>query len=79
MRHEDLVVVLHPEADQQITEDLLAELDNRNRRLPDFKRVAGYVRWDEDFPRTASMKIKRHVLAETLRLRLDRQAAVVKL
>jgi len=79
MRHEDLVVVLHPEADQQITEDLLAELDNRNRRLPDFKRVAGYVRWDEDFPRTASMKIKRHVLAETLRLKLDRQAAVVKL
>jgi long-chain acyl-CoA synthetase len=38
-------------------------LVERNRRLPDYKRVGGYVIWDRDFPRTASMKIKRDELA----------------
>ena len=51
----------------------------RNRRLPDFKRVGGYVLWDKDFPRTASMKIKRTELAEELGKRLDRASAVVEL
>jgi hypothetical protein len=35
----------------------------RNRRLADFKRVGGYLLWDKDFPRTASLKIKRGELA----------------
>jgi hypothetical protein len=55
------------------------ELAARNRRLPDFKRVSGYVLWDADFPRTASLKIKRAELAEQIRERLDRQTAVVDL
>jgi long-chain acyl-CoA synthetase len=38
----------------------------RNRRLPDFKRLGGYVIWEKDFPRTASMKIKRQMLAEEM-------------
>jgi hypothetical protein len=39
----------------------------RNRRLPDFKRVGGYLVWDtRTFPRTASMKVKRQVLAEEI-------------
>jgi long-chain acyl-CoA synthetase len=43
----------------------------RNRQLPDYKRLGGYVRWDEAFPRTPSLKIKRDALAERLRRRLD--------
>ena len=47
--------------------DFAAELAKRNRRLPDFKRVDGYLLWDRDFPRTASLKVKRELLAEELR------------
>ena len=43
------------------------EVAERNRRLPDFKRVNGYLVWDKDFPRTASMKIKRNELADQIR------------
>ena len=38
----------------------------RNRRLADFKRVGGYLVWEKDFPRTASLKIKREALAEQI-------------
>jgi len=34
-----------------------------NRKLPDFKRLGGVIAWDEEFPRTASMKLKRKALA----------------
>jgi acyl-coenzyme A synthetase/AMP-(fatty) acid ligase len=40
--------------------------------------VGGYVVWGEDFPRTASMKIKRSALAEEIRNTVER-SAVVKL
>jgi hypothetical protein len=50
------------------------EVAERNRRLPDFKRVGGYLVWDKDFPRTASMKIKRGELAEQIRGAADRTA-----
>ncbi len=55
-------------------EALRSELAQRNHRLPDFKRVGGLVRWDGDFPRTASMKLKRGVLADMLRENLERAA-----
>jgi acyl-coenzyme A synthetase/AMP-(fatty) acid ligase len=42
--------------------------------LPDFKRLSRYLVWDEDFPRTASMKIKRGTLAERIAQKLDREA-----
>lgn len=48
------------------------ELRARNHRLPDFKRIDGWVPWDEPFPRTASMKVKRGELAERLRSSRDR-------
>jgi len=64
---EMLVLVLHPEVNQKITESTKEDLAARNRRLPDFKRVGGYLLWDKDFPRTASMKIKRSELAEQIR------------
>lgn len=79
MTGEQLIIVLRLEQGQKFTETLRDELVNRNRRLPDFKRLSGYVIWETDFPRTASLKIKRHVLAEEIRARLDRQTALVAL
>jgi long-chain acyl-CoA synthetase len=74
---EILVIALRLEASQQFSNEIVEDLDTRNRRLPDFKRIGGYVIWDKDFPRTASMKIKRAELAGEIGKRLDRQSAVV--
>jgi long-chain acyl-CoA synthetase len=73
---EMLLLVLRLEPGQQFSDELRGHIVERNRRLPDFKRVGGYVIWEKDFPRTASMKIKRTVLAEEIRQRLDRTAVV---
>jgi long-chain acyl-CoA synthetase len=70
---EMLVFVVRLE-NQEFTDSLKDEIVARNRRLPDFKRVAGYVVWAKDFPRTASLKIKRNELAEEIRTSLDRSA-----
>jgi long-chain acyl-CoA synthetase len=71
---EQLVLVLHPDAAPADAGFLRESLEERNRRLPDFKRVSGYLTWEADFPRTASMKIKRAVLAEQIRASLERTA-----
>jgi len=76
--HEMLVLVLRLEPGQEFDEALKQEVVNRNRQLPEFKRVGGCVVWEKDFPRTAAMKIKRMVLAEEIRKTLSR-AAVVEL
>ncbi len=76
---EQLVIVLHLEPNQTVTETLHADITARNQRLLNYKRISGYVFWNEDFPRTASMKIKRVVLAEQMRGRLERATAVVPL
>lgn len=55
-------------------EEILAEVEAKNHKLVDFKRVKGLLRVGEEFPRTASMKIKRDALAATLRETLDRSA-----
>ncbi len=76
-----LVLRLEPGQEGQAQElgaALKQEIIDRNRRLPDFKRVGGCVVWEKDFPRTAAMKIKRMVLAEEMRKTLSR-AAVVEL
>ncbi len=73
---ESLVLVLRLEQNQQFTSALLEDMQARNRRLPDYKRVGGYLVWDKDYPRTASMKIKRAELAEQIRGSLTREAAV---
>jgi long-chain acyl-CoA synthetase len=52
-------------------------MGTRNRKLADFKRVGGYLIWEKDFPRTASMKIKRQALAEEIRKTAERGAVVV--
>ena len=76
---EALVLVVHPELNQEFTETIKDDVTSRNSRLPDYKRVSGYVVWDKDFPRTASMKIKRAELADEIRKFLDRSSAVKEL
>src|ERR1700736_1304301 len=71
-----LVMVLRLEPNQQFDSKLLEDLGAYNRRLPDFKRVGGYLIWDKDFPRTASMKVKRQALAEEVGKSVERSAVV---
>jgi long-chain acyl-CoA synthetase len=75
---EQLVLVMHLEPGQSLTKDLRQEIAARNNKLLNYKRVRGIVLTTEDFPRTASMKIKRNVLAENL-AKLDRSSAVLEL
>lgn len=73
---EQLVLVLHPDAGQKIDESAVASIAERNRRLLNYKRISGYLIWESDFPRTASLKIKRNELAEQIRGQRDRSAVV---
>ena len=73
---EQLVLVLHPEPGQAVNDALRSEISRRNSQLLNYKRISGYAVWDQDFPRTASMKIKRAVLAEQIGKQLDRSAMV---
>jgi hypothetical protein len=68
--------VLRLEQNQRFDSKLLEEIATRNRRLPDFKRVGGYLIWSGDFPRTASMKLKRQLLAEEIGKTAERNALV---
>jgi long-chain acyl-CoA synthetase len=73
---EKLVLVVHLEAGAAVTNELVAEIAERNRRLLNYKRISGYLVWNRDFPLTASLKIKRGELAEQIRGALDRSAMV---
>jgi long-chain acyl-CoA synthetase len=72
MLGEQLVMVLQPEANHAVDEAIRTDITARNQKLLNYKRISGYVVWDKDFPRTASMKIKRVDLAEQIRGALDR-------
>ena len=73
---EMLVIILRLEPGREFNEALRRDLVERNRRLPDFKRIRGYVIWERDFPRTASLKIKRIELAEQIRASTSATAVV---
>src|ERR1700674_3568996 len=73
-----LVLVLRLEQGQSLTDELRLDISARNNRLLNYKRVHGIVLFKEDFPRTASLKIKRNILAERL-AQLDRASAMLPL
>ena len=75
---EQLILAIHLEPGQSLTPALRQEITARNNRLLNYKRIRGIVLVNDDFPRTASMKIKRNVLAERL-AKLDRSSAVLEL
>jgi long-chain acyl-CoA synthetase len=79
MLGEKLIIVLHLDEGKEATDVLRAEIAERNRKLLNFKRVSGYVIWREDFPRTASMKVKRFQLAEQIRQHGERDTALKEL
>jgi long-chain acyl-CoA synthetase len=74
--NELLVIVLRLEPNQHFDSKMLEDLGAGNRQLPDFKRVGGYLIWDKDFPRTASMKVKRQALAEEIGKSTGRSAII---
>ena len=74
MTGEQLVLVVHPDPARTMNGAIRSELERRNQRLLPYKRVSGYILWSEDFPRTASLKIKRNILAEQIARQLDRGA-----
>ncbi|HEV2730575.1 MAG TPA: AMP-binding protein, partial [Terriglobales bacterium] len=76
---EVLVLVIRLEPGQEFSDTLKNDIITRNRRLPDFKRVGAYLIWDQDFPRTASMKIKRTVLAEEIGKSRNYESIVIEL
>lgn len=61
---ERLVAVVKPKSELSA---LIAVLRDRNRRLPAFKRISGVVAFEGEYPRTASMKLKRAALADNIR------------
>jgi len=71
---EALLLILRLEQNQKLETGLLEDISARNRKLPDFKRIGGYLVWEKDFPRTASMKIKRQILAEEIGKAVDKSA-----
>jgi len=77
---EELIVVVRPKSGvaAEGRAALIDELRRRNRGLADYKRLSGYVLWDREFPRTASQKIRRDLLAREL-AREPRAAAVREL
>jgi len=62
---EKLVLALHAEPGQQYSEQLREDINARNNRLLNYKRIHGSFSWMRT-SRTASLKIKRNVLAERL-------------
>ena len=61
---EQLIAVIRPHQNANTWKQQLKE---HNYRLPEFKRIGGFIEWTEEFPRTASLKIKRQQLAEEIR------------
>jgi len=74
MRGEELVLIVHPDPTHKANGAIRREIELRNQRLLPYKRISGYVLWSEDFPRTASLKIKRNILAEQIGRQFDRSA-----
>ncbi len=78
MAGEQLIIAIHLESGQSCTDQLKQEVVRRNNRLLNYKRIHGIVLYEEDFPRTASLKIKRNELAERLSAR-DRDRVILPL
>src|SRR3984957_19770286 len=78
MVNEKLLLVIRLEPGQAFTPELKSEISTRNARLINYKRVHGLVIYQEDFPLTASLKIKRSELAQRL-CALDREQSILPL
>ncbi len=66
LTNERLVALFRPKRGTDVSA-IIEELRARNRRLADYKRIVQVLDWDREFPRTATMKVKRQLLAEQVR------------
>ena len=64
---EQLILVTRVDDAARFPAKLSEQIAEHNHRLPDFKRISACLPWTHDFPRTASLKIKRDALAEEIR------------
>ncbi len=62
---EQLLIVVRPNPGLA-KEKLKSAILERNQKLADFKRLAAFMVWEREFPRTASLKIKRDLLAQEI-------------
>src|SRR5579872_4381815 len=58
MTGEQLVLVARVDPAHSLNGAMRSELERCNQRLLPYKRVSGYILWDQDFPRTASLDRK---------------------
>jgi len=65
--HEEELVLVARLDDTVDLEAFLRKVAARNRPLADYRRVSGVLPWARDFPRTASLKVKRDALADEIR------------
>lgn len=68
MTGDELVLVVRPKDDADLAA-LVEALRRRNLTLTEYKRISGYVVHHDEFPVTASMKVKRRELAVELQRR----------
>ncbi|MFT3922898.1 MAG: AMP-binding protein [Myxococcales bacterium] len=76
---EQLVLALRPKPDKACDQAFLARVRKLNAKLSEYKRLHGVVVWGQEFPRTASQKIKREELAKQLAKQTARDEAVISL
>jgi long-chain acyl-CoA synthetase len=72
---DQLVLVVRPKEGAEV-ERVLSEVRSLNLHLTSYKRVQAVVFWTREFPRTASQKIKRELLARELGQSLTRATAL---
>lgn len=76
---EQLILALRPKPEQPLDESLFERVRALNQRLTEYKRVHAVVAVAEEFPRTASQKIKREALARRLAQSATRERALRQL
>jgi long-chain acyl-CoA synthetase len=76
MTGEQLVLVLRAEPSHAVDGALRTDIARRNQQLLHFRRVSGYLMWNQEFPRPRKMEIGRRELAEQISQSVDRSAVV---
>jgi long-chain acyl-CoA synthetase len=76
LKGEQLVLALRLKPEVAFDDDLLGRIRDLNRTLAAHKRLSGVVLTQDEFPRTASQKIKRELLAQKLAKAMPRESAI---